>query len=99
MPALNITANQKLTLAENNCKTGSCLVLFTWNGVRFVCVGEFLGRGGLGYLVAPGVCCQPDRDETVAIRAEELRMEPELRPSYVWLLQERRSIHCDQRYH
>ncbi len=29
---LNVAANQKLDLAENNRKTGSCPVLFTWNG-------------------------------------------------------------------
>ena len=64
---LNVAADQKLDLAENNRKTGSCPVLFTWNGERFVCLGDFLGGGGLGYLVAPGVYSQPDRDEAVAI--------------------------------
>jgi len=62
-------------LAENNRKTGSCPVLFTWNGTRFVCLGDFLGGGGLGYLVAPGVYGQPDRDEAVAIAPEQLRAE------------------------
>ena len=62
-----------LALAENNRKTGSCPVLFTWNGERFVCLGDFLGGGGLGYLVAPGVYGQPDRDEAVAIAADQLR--------------------------
>ena len=62
-------------LAENNRKTGSCPVLFTWNGERFVCLGDFLGGGGLGYLVAPGVYGQPDRDEAVAIAADQLRAE------------------------
>ena len=70
---LNISANQRLELTENNRKTGSCPVLFTWNGERFVCLGDFLGGGGLGYLVAPGVYSQPDRDESVAITADQLR--------------------------
>ncbi|HZW34645.1 MAG TPA: FG-GAP-like repeat-containing protein, partial [Isosphaeraceae bacterium] len=70
---LNVAANQKLTMAENNRKTGSCPVLFTWNGERFVCIGDFLGGGGLGYLVAPGVYSQPDRDEAVAIRGDQLQ--------------------------
>ena len=70
---LNVAANQKLNLAENNRKTGSCPVLFTWNGQRFVCIGDFLGGGGLGYLVAPGVYSQPDRDEAVAITADQLQ--------------------------
>ena len=70
---LNISANQRLEFSENNRKTGSCPVLFTWNGDRFVCLGDFLGGGGLGYLVAPGVYSQPDRDESVAIAADQLR--------------------------
>ena len=70
---LNVPADQKLTLAENNRKTGSCPVLFTWNGERFVCIGDFLGGGGLGYLVAPGVYSQPDRDEAIAVTAEQLQ--------------------------
>jgi tetratricopeptide (TPR) repeat protein len=70
---LNVVANQKLDLAENNRKTGSCPVLFTWNGKRFVCVGDFLGGGGLGYLVAPGNYSQPDRDEAMAVTAEQLQ--------------------------
>ncbi len=69
---LNKGADQAWPLAENNRKTGSCPVLFTWNGRRFVCIGDFLGGGGLGYLVAPGVYSQPDRDEAVFIRPEQL---------------------------
>jgi hypothetical protein len=70
---LNVAANQKLELAENNRKTGSCPVLFTWNGKRFVCLGDFLGGGGLGYLVAPGVYSQPDRDEAMAVTADQMQ--------------------------
>jgi hypothetical protein len=69
---LNVAADQKLNLAENNRKTGSCPVLFTWNGRRFACIGDFLGGGGLGYLIAPGVYSRPDRDEAVAITAAQL---------------------------
>jgi len=69
---LNEVGDRKINLSENNRKTGSCPVLFTWNGRRFVCIGDFLGGGGLGYLVAPGVYSQPDRDEAVAISADQL---------------------------
>jgi hypothetical protein len=72
---LNVAANQQLDLSENNRKTGSCPVLFTWNGERFVCLGDFLGGGGLGYLVAPGVYGQPDRDEAMAIAPDQLKAE------------------------
>lgn len=70
---LNVAANQKLNLYETNRKTGSCPVLFTWNGERFVCVGDFLGGGGMGYLVAPGVYGQPDRDESMEITNQQLK--------------------------
>ncbi len=70
---LNKGADQLLSVAENNRKVGSCPVLFTWNGERFVCIGDFLGGGGLGYLVAPGVYSQPDRDEAVHIKADQLQ--------------------------
>ncbi|GIW89108.1 MAG: hypothetical protein KatS3mg108_3432 [Isosphaeraceae bacterium] len=70
---LNVDADQVLKLAENNRKTGSCPVLFTYDGRRYVCLGDFLGGGGLGYLVAPGVYGTPDRDEAMAIRGDQLR--------------------------
>jgi tetratricopeptide (TPR) repeat protein len=69
---LNVTADKTLTLVEYSRKTGSCPVLFTWNGSRFECLGDFLGGGGLGYLVAPSVYGQPDRDESVAIAPNQL---------------------------
>lgn len=72
---LNVPADQLLALAENNRKTGSCPVLFTWNGDRFECLGDFLGGGGLGYLVAPGTYSQPDRDESLLIRSSQLKSE------------------------
>ncbi len=70
---LNVTADKTLRLIELSRKTGSCPVLFTWNGARFECLGDFLGGGGLGYLVAPGVFGQPDRDESVAIAPGQLQ--------------------------
>ena len=50
---LNQVSDPLVDLAENNRKTGSCPVLFAWNGRRNVCVGDFLGGGGMGYLVGP----------------------------------------------
>jgi tetratricopeptide (TPR) repeat protein len=70
---LNQVGDQQIELAENNRKISSCPVLFTWDGRRYVCIGDFLGGGGMGYLVAPGVYGQPDRDEAMAIASEQLR--------------------------
>lgn len=69
---LNVSANQLLSVDEKSRKTGSCPVVFTWNGRRFECLGDILGGGGLGYLVAPGVYGQPDRDEAMSIAARQL---------------------------
>lgn len=70
---LNVTANKTLGLVEFSRKTGSCPILFTWNGERFVCVGDFAGAAGLGFLEAPGEYHPPDRDEAMAITPEQLR--------------------------
>ena len=70
---LSVAANQKLNLAETNRKTGSCPVLFTWNGARFECIGDFLGGGGMGYLIAPGVYGQPDRDESMEVTNDQMK--------------------------
>ena len=70
---LNVAADKTLTLAEQSRKTGSCPVLFTWNGSQFECVGDFLGTSGLGFLLGPGAHAQPDRDEAVAIGPDQLQ--------------------------
>ncbi len=70
---LNVTADKTLNLVELNRKTGSCPILFTWNGTKFACLGDFAGAAGLGFLEAPGEYHPPDRDEAIAISAEQLR--------------------------
>src|SRR5262249_24779643 len=72
---LNVRANQRINLAENNRKPGSWRVVVTGNGRRFVGIGDLLGGGGLGYLIAPGIYSQPDRDEAVAISDRQLQPE------------------------
>ncbi len=64
--------NQLVMFDEVQRKTISCPVLFTWNGSRFEYIGDFLGGGGLGYLLAPGVYNEPDRDEAVKIEPGKL---------------------------
>lgn len=70
---LNVTADKVLQVAELNRKTGSCPILFTWNGERFVCWGDFAGAAGLGFLEAPGEYHPPDRDESLAISSDQLK--------------------------
>ena len=70
---LNVTGDKTLKLIELSRKTGSCPILFTWNGERFVCVGDFAGAAGLGFLEKPGEYHVPDRDESLLITAKQLR--------------------------
>ncbi len=70
---LNVTADKTLNLVELNRKTGSCPILFTWNGTKFTCLGDFAGAAGLGFLEAPGEYHPPDRDEAMAISSDQLR--------------------------
>ncbi|HWE36226.1 MAG TPA: FG-GAP-like repeat-containing protein [Isosphaeraceae bacterium] len=71
---LNEPIDKRRDLFEwNRRKETSCPVVFTWDGERFVCIGDFLGGGGLGYLVAPGTYSNPDRDEALLIGPDRLR--------------------------
>ncbi len=60
-------ADRLVVLGQQQRKTISCPLLFTWNGSRFEYIADFLGGGGLGYLIAPGTYAQPDPDEAVKI--------------------------------
>jgi tetratricopeptide (TPR) repeat protein len=62
-----------LALTELDRKPSSCPFLFTWNGARFEFVTDFLGGGEMGDWVAPAVWNQPDPDEYVRIRGDQLR--------------------------
>ena len=48
-----------LRIAETQRQLSSCPLLFAWDGGRYAFVSDFLGVGGLGYLVAPGEYAPP----------------------------------------
>lgn len=56
---VSIKANQVASIGEVPRKTSSCPHLFVWNGDRFEFVSDFGGKGGLGYLIRPGIYAQP----------------------------------------
>ena len=62
-----------LNLTELDRKPSSCPYLYTWNGERFEFVTDFMGGGEMGYLEEPGHYNQPDPDEYVRIRADQLQ--------------------------
>ncbi len=48
-------------------EASSCPVVFYWNGRSFAYRADFLGGGGLGFLVAPGVYGIPDPEEVLLL--------------------------------
>ena len=62
-----------LIVAELDRKPSSCPYLFTWNGSRFEFITDFMGGGEMGGWAGPGMWNQPDPDEYVRIRGDQLR--------------------------
>jgi hypothetical protein len=62
-----------LAVAELDRKPSSCPYLFTWNGRAFEFVTDFMGGGEMGGWAGPGAWNQPDPDEYVRIRGDQLR--------------------------
>jgi hypothetical protein len=61
------------TVTELDRKPSSCPYLFTWNGTRFEFITDFMGGGEMGDWLAPSVWNQPDPDEYVRIRGDQLK--------------------------
>lgn len=73
---LELPANQFRRVKEVQRKASSCPILFAWNGERYEFISDFLGVGGLGFFLAPGVYAQPDPTERVKLEAGQL--EPKI---------------------
>ncbi len=69
---LELPANQFRRVKEVQRKASSCPILFAWNGERYEFISDFLGVGGLGFFLAPGVYAQPDPTERVQLEAGQL---------------------------
>ena len=69
---LEVAANQVVTITEVERKASSCPILFAWNGERFEFITDFMGVGGLGFFVAPGVTGTPDPTERVKLEAGQI---------------------------
>ncbi len=72
-PAAASTRRVVVPVTELDRKPSSCPYLFTWNGARFEFITDFLGGGEMGDWVAPGVWNEPDPEEYVRIRGDQLR--------------------------
>jgi tetratricopeptide (TPR) repeat protein len=62
-----------LDITELDRKPSSCPYLYTWNGERFEFVTDFMGGGEMGYLEEPRRFNQPDPEEYVRIRGDQLK--------------------------
>ena len=62
-----IPSNQVRTFSQVYRKSSSCPLLFAWDGERYQFVTDFLGVGGLGFFISPGVYAPPDPTERVLI--------------------------------
>jgi tetratricopeptide (TPR) repeat protein len=69
---LNLPAKHVVTLDETPRRGDSCPLLFAWNGESFEFITDFLGGGGIGYMVAPGEYSEPDPDEDVWIGPRQI---------------------------
>ena len=62
-----------VTIKEAPRLSGSCPMVFTWNGREFEYISEVLGVAPLGASLARGVYFPVDHDEYVTIRGSQLR--------------------------
>jgi tetratricopeptide (TPR) repeat protein len=54
-------------IEETQRKASSCPLIFAWDGEAYAFVTDFLGVGGLGFALAPGVYADPDPTERVLL--------------------------------
>ena len=64
---LEVPGDRVAPIAELSRKTSSCPTLFAWDGTHFEFIADFAGKGGLGYLVAPGTFAPPDPVEYLSV--------------------------------
>lgn len=70
---LEVSAGQTVEISELDRKGSSCPLIFAWAGKSYRFITDFLGVGGIGFLVKPGVYGQPDPDEYVKIESTQLQ--------------------------
>lgn len=70
---LDVPAGQVNCIVEEQRRPDSCPLLFAWDGERWAYVTDFLGVGGIGFLVAPGVYGAADPTESVKVESEMVK--------------------------
>lgn len=67
---LEVAGGELWQIKKIKRKPSSCPILFSWDGERFAYITDFLGVGGMGFFVEPGVYAPPDPTEDVRIPPE-----------------------------
>jgi hypothetical protein len=70
---LDVPSGQANCIVEEQRRPDSCPLLFSWDGEKYAFVTDFLGVGGIGFLVAPGVYGAPDATESVKVDASVVK--------------------------
>lgn len=68
----DVSTKQLACIEETNRRTGSCPILFAWDGRRFGFVTDFLGAGSMGEAQPGGGYRLPRPEEAVKIEADQL---------------------------
>jgi tetratricopeptide (TPR) repeat protein len=71
---LDLRPGQLHTIGEVQRQTGSCPLVFIWNGEQFEFVADVLGAGGLGVNLGNGEYFEPRPEENLLLPAD--RMQP-----------------------
>ena len=67
---LDVPIGAPYLIVEEQRRPDSCPLLFSWDGHAYRFVTDFVGAGGVGFLVAPGIYGGSDPTESVKVPAE-----------------------------
>ena len=70
---LNVAADRFVRIDEDDRRSTSCPVVFTWDGEKWVYVTDFLGAGAMGELGSDGTARPPRPAEALKIESHQLR--------------------------
>ncbi len=68
--ALDVPVGAPYLIVEEQRRPDSCPLLFSWDGHAYRWITDFIGAGGVGFLLAPGVYAEPDPRESVKVDGE-----------------------------